>query len=175
MGGGADLVSQGRRKLTPDVWGESFWVAIHAVALGYPGEAPPETDRAAYRAFFQSLAGVLPCSLCRDEYAELLRRRPLEPALAAGREALFRWTVDVHNEVGRRTGKADMTYRYVRDVYVFREDRTRAAPRHEDSPDASGAARAPDPALHWIGAMLAVLLVVGVVWVATRGRGDSTA
>ena len=115
--------TQTQRVITPQVWGEDMWRCIHVVALGYPlsGADADETSRASYRAFYTCLRDVLPCSHCRDEYGQLLAAYDIDAALAGGKEALFQWTVDVHNAVARRLGKTEMTPLFVRRSYVFND------------------------------------------------------
>ena len=82
---------------------------MHTVALGYPAESPSEMQKAAYRSFFVSLGSVLPCETCARGYSGMLAGgalAALDRALDAGSDALFAWTVDVHNSVGLKSPKA---------------------------------------------------------------------
>jgi hypothetical protein len=112
-----------QRVITPQVWGEDLWRCIHVVALGYPlsGADADERQRAGYRAFYTSLRDVLPCSHCREEFGRLLGAYDIDAALDGGKEALFQWTVDVHNAAARRMGKPEMSALFVRRSYVFND------------------------------------------------------
>lgn len=112
--------------ITPSVWGEDAWRVMHSVALGYPHN-PYEKDKAKYRAFYESLANVLPCSKCRDGYFETMQMIPID---LTGPDELFMWTVKIHNSVNRKLGHDIMDPQWVRNVYIFRE--------HESCPMCSG-------------------------------------
>jgi len=97
----------------PPVWGPSLWRAIHLVALGFPSdeEATPD-QRLAYRAFFENLHYVIPCSTCAVNYQTHLQhdmpRIPVDPVPGTMTQArLFAWTVELHNVVNRSLGKPD--------------------------------------------------------------------
>jgi hypothetical protein len=78
---------------------------MHTAALTYPDD-PDEDDKRRFFAFYRSLAHVLPCGGCRTGYAYLLAGpHPLTADVLAGRDALFKWTVDVHNAVNAKVGK----------------------------------------------------------------------
>lgn len=83
-----------------------MWFMVHLVAATYPLH-PTEADAANYAAFFRSLEHVLPCEGCRKGYSIILGTAPtrLTPRVFASREALFKWTVDVHNRVNAKVGK----------------------------------------------------------------------
>lgn len=101
--------------IEPSVWGPHVWGAIHLICLGAP-EMMGEAEAAHYRAFFQHLGGVLPCAKCREHYAEHMRTHGagLDTALFQGGDALFRWSVDLHNAVSASVGKAAMPYEAAR-------------------------------------------------------------
>lgn len=44
------------------------------------------------------MAELIPCPICREHYKEHLKKLPLSPHLDR-RADLFRWTVQLHNEV----------------------------------------------------------------------------
>ena len=82
---------------------------MHAVALGYPDAGASELQKLAYRSFFVSLGSVLPCDTCARGYSGMLSGgglAALDRALDSGADALFAWTVDVHNSVGAKAGGA---------------------------------------------------------------------
>lgn len=103
--------------ITPSVWGEDAWRFMHSVALGYPHN-PYEKDKEKYRAFYESLANVLPCSKCRDGYASTMQMIPID---LTGPDELFMWTVEIHNSVNRKLGHDIMDPQWIRNVYIFRE------------------------------------------------------
>jgi hypothetical protein len=80
---------------------------MHITALGYPSK-PTYGQKRAAKEFYESLAFLIPCPICREHYAEYLKQMPISPSLD-NREDLFRWTVDVHNEVNKKLGKPRFT------------------------------------------------------------------
>jgi hypothetical protein len=91
----------------PQVWGPLFWMTMHIIALGYPSE-PSYTDKKAAKDFYESLANLIPCPMCRDHYKEHLKNYPLMPNLDS-RSDLFKWTIDLHNAVNVSLNKPTWT------------------------------------------------------------------
>lgn len=94
-------------RFPPSVWGPFFWHTIHITALGYP-KSPTYSDKKAAKEFYESLAFLLPCPICREHYATHLQKMPLTPHLDR-REDLFKWTIVLHNEVNASLGKPRVT------------------------------------------------------------------
>ena len=92
-----------------EVWGPAAWLLIHSAALAYSEENPTVKVRNNYRKFFESLVDVLPCVYCRKHYTERFDMTSLNNALDS-RVKLFRWTVDLHNEVNKSIGKPTYSY-----------------------------------------------------------------
>jgi Erv1 / Alr family len=80
-----------------------FWHTIHIVALGYPN-SPTYGHKKAAKEFYESFAFLIPCPVCREHYETHLARMPITPHLDR-RDDLFRWTVQLHNEVNTLLGK----------------------------------------------------------------------
>ena len=89
----------------PSVWGPFFWHTIHIVALGYP-KKPTYTDKKCAKEFYESLAYLLPCSICREHYRTHLTKQPITTFLDS-REDLLRWTILIHNQVNTMLGKQE--------------------------------------------------------------------
>ena len=103
-------------KLPPTVWGPLFWHTIHIVALGYP-KAPTYAQKRAAKEFYESLGILIPCPVCREHYQTHLQKIPITPHLDR-REDLFKWTVQLHNEVNALLGKSRMLESEV--IYYYR-------------------------------------------------------
>jgi hypothetical protein len=112
-------------KLPPTVWGPFFWHTIHIVALGYP-KTPSYTDKKCAKEFYEALAFLLPCSVCREHYKEHLAENPLTPFLDS-RTDLIRWTVMIHNKVNRSLHKKEWTMEEVL-LHYERLGRTNRSP-----------------------------------------------
>lgn len=104
------------RGLPPGTWGPCTWSALHYIALAYP-ETPTETCQGDYRTFLNALARVLPCAKCREGLKCHLRDSPPAESLKSGRDAFFRWTVDLHNAVNEKTGAQRYDPAAVRKLY----------------------------------------------------------
>lgn len=91
----------------PTVWGPFFWHTIHIVALGYP-KNPTYTDKKCAKDFYESLAFLLPCAICREHYKDNLAKHPITTFLDS-RTDLIKWTVEVHNSVNKTLEKPEWT------------------------------------------------------------------
>ena len=94
-----------RMHIPPEVWGPFFWHTIHIAVLGYPQE-PAYGDKKAMKEFLESLQILVPCPICREHYKSHLVKMPIGPSLDS-RKDLFRWTIDLHNEVNKMLGKRE--------------------------------------------------------------------
>jgi hypothetical protein len=108
----------------PSVWGPFFWHTIHIVALGYP-KNPTYTDKKSAKEFYESLAHLLPCSLCREHYKKHIVDKPISTFLDS-RTDLIKWTIDIHNEVNKKTGKPEWTLEEVLSYYELLGRRNRS-------------------------------------------------
>lgn len=94
--------------MSPAVWGPIFWAMMHIVSLGYPSK-PSEEDKAGAAAFFNSLATVIPCPICKTHYRAFLKQTPVEGVLDS-RHTLIHWVFDLHNNVNTQLGKPAITF-----------------------------------------------------------------
>jgi hypothetical protein len=93
--------------LVPNHWGPYTWATIHLICLG----APDVLDAAAqqhYRAFFNMLPHVIPCSVCSDHLKENLKTLPIDDHLASNTD-LFKWSVNLHNLVNKQLKKPQVS------------------------------------------------------------------
>lgn len=93
--------------LPPSTWGPFFWHTMHIIALGYPSKATYGHKKAA-KEFYESLQFLIPCPICREHYSQFLQQNPITPFLDR-RDDLFKWTVQIHNEVNAKLGKPRFT------------------------------------------------------------------
>ena len=93
--------------IPPTVWGPFFWMTIHITALGYPSK-PTYTEKRSAKQFFESLANLIPCPVCREHYKQHITKNPILPHLD-NRSDLFKWTVDLHNAVNETLNKPKWT------------------------------------------------------------------
>ncbi len=108
----------------PSVWGPFFWHTIHIVALGYP-KNPTYTDKKCAKEFYESLAFLIPCPVCREHYKAHLISKPISTFLDS-RTDLIKWTIDIHNKVNITTGKPEWTLEEVLSYYEKIGNRNRS-------------------------------------------------
>lgn len=94
--------------MDPDIWGKHGWIFLHSISLNYP-ENPSDSVKNAMRNFILSLQEVLPCLQCQQNFSSHLKERTLDDALS-NRENLFKFFVDIHNDVNKINGKKIYTY-----------------------------------------------------------------
>jgi len=99
----------------PSVWGPFFWHTIHIVALGYP-KSPTYTDKKCAKEFYESLAYLLPCAVCREHYREHITKNPINTFLDS-RTDLIKWTIQIHNAVNQKLGKLEWSLEEVLSYY----------------------------------------------------------
>jgi len=92
--------------MAPSVWGPIFWNTMHIVTLGY-SHAPSKEEQDAANQFFQSLAYVIPCPVCKEHYAGFIQKSP--PAVK-NRNELINWIFELHNNVNEQLGKRKITW-----------------------------------------------------------------
>lgn len=88
----------------PNIWGPHGWKFIHFVAMAYP-RYPTEQQKIQYKSFFLSLANVIPCTLCANNYKEHIEQYPLTDKVLQNNESLVEWTILMHNLVNKENGK----------------------------------------------------------------------
>ena len=92
-----------------NVWGAPAWLFLHCISLNYN----PYKQKKQYVQFFKSLAGVLPCGSCRNNYRNTIKRHQnlkLTTSVFESRESLAFWLFRLHNYVTRCTLKGSPMY-----------------------------------------------------------------
>jgi hypothetical protein len=86
-------------------WQRITWIFFHTVSLNYN-----ENYKHEYINFFDSLKVIIPCSICRNHYNDNLNKDHLKIENNINSDRIFKWTVDLHNEVNRMHRKKIWTY-----------------------------------------------------------------
>ena len=94
--------------IEPNRLGPHVWAAIHLCCIGAP-DVLDSMQQVQYRSFFMSLPYVIPCTNCSDHFKKVLQTLPVDNKLT-GKDDLFRWSVDVHNNVNARLNKPIIAY-----------------------------------------------------------------
>lgn len=95
--------------MLPEIWGKYGWNFLHLVTMGYP-EYPTQQDKENYYNYFYYLQFVLPCSKCRKNMSDHLKKIPLTNEILSSRTNLVNWGIDLHNIVNYSIGKPVLTY-----------------------------------------------------------------
>lgn len=101
--------------MNPKIWGKAGWKFLYSTALDYPMN-PDFQVVDNYARFFSNVQSILPCSVCRVNYAKHLQKLPILPYLN-NRETLFLWVVKMNNLVNIELNKPLVTPQQVMQTY----------------------------------------------------------
>jgi hypothetical protein len=91
----------------PPAWGYIFWNYIHASAKSYEGiDIPPETSKQ-IKIFLEKTCSLLPCPACSFHCVKHVSQH--QPFFETG-DNFWKYTVDFHNTVNKKTGKIEFSY-----------------------------------------------------------------
>ena len=94
--------------MDPTVWGPNLWVVIHTIALNYPNNPSYEQKRI-HEDYFNNLVFLIPCDKCRIHYRQHINNNPVVNHLKNS-DTLFRYTIEIHNEVNKTLNKKIYSY-----------------------------------------------------------------
>ena len=144
---------------------------MHLVSLAYPDQ-PTYAEKRAAKEFYNALAYILPCPVCRSHFSEILKGLPVETWLD-NRESLVEWVWTVHNRVNQRLGKPETSREEFHRRY--KEMAERGLPIPPASPTAEISDAAIDAA--WIrgasttaGVVFAAAVVGGLLWLSYKSK-----
>ena len=104
-----------------DSWGPSAWETLHYAAFGSP-EILDKDDKINYKNFYTGMRCILPCSLCRSAFKQLLHYIDIDSYIDS-RDGLCYWTFVLHNLVNRKLDKSLETFDNV--IYKYENRRAR--------------------------------------------------
>lgn len=94
----------------PETWGPAMWFVNHLGSVSAPEVVPPE-KREKYWNYIDGLPEMLPCQKCAGHAREFVdQHAPHKEHICASRENLVKFFVDFHNSVNDRSGKPQLTY-----------------------------------------------------------------
>jgi hypothetical protein len=105
-----------KSNINPEIWGPYFWETFHFVAFGYP-ESPNETDKNAYKEFYEAFVKVLPCDKCSISSQEYFEKSDIDSFLNSNQD-LIKWTYNFHKKVNNKLNKNSPTFKEF--VYNFK-------------------------------------------------------
>lgn len=148
----------------PADWGPLFWAPLHLFSLTYPNVASAAQQAATLELLRRGIPTLLICAECSRHFAAFAAA-PAAAEAVKSRVALFRWLVDVHNNVNGRTGKDILSYERVAEMYARPGDVSQAvrdALNHTVSSLNANDTPVLSPALTGLIAVLSVIAVVAV-------------
>lgn len=95
--------------------GPRLWSELHRWALAFVSSHALAEPKAWQ--WLSTFANRLPCGSCRRHWREIVKANP--PAFDSA-DALFAWTVDRHNEVNAKLGKATINIDVARAIHQQR-------------------------------------------------------
>jgi hypothetical protein len=104
-----------------DSWGPHAWETLHHITFGSPVTLDND-DKIKYKLTIESLRCVIPCSLCRSAFGELLNYIKLDDYIDT-RDGLCYWMFVIHNLVNRKLDKSLETFDNV--IYKYENMRAR--------------------------------------------------
>tara|TARA_B000000477_G_C6084250_1_gene224633 strand:+ start:214 stop:633 length:420 start_codon:yes stop_codon:yes gene_type:complete len=107
--------------MDPEKWGYHGWYFIHNIALGYD-ETFSYQKKQNYINFFNVISDVIPCEKCSKHYKEYILKNP--PNIK-NKDSLFKWTVDIHNNVNKILNKDQISYNKAYDIWLDKKINTK--------------------------------------------------
>jgi hypothetical protein len=103
----------------PLLWGPPFWYTLHNGAYHYPEHAGPlHVER--MKNFILAIPIMIPCATCKEHATAFIDNyRPKLDNICAGKDSLFKFFVDFHNQVNKRYGKPELSYEEAYKIYQY--------------------------------------------------------
>jgi hypothetical protein len=92
--------------MDPNIWGSQAWLFLHTITLNYP-DNPNKYDMESYKKFFENLAEVIPCEVCKAHYKKNIKMYPIQ---LESKESLAKWLHHIHNLVNVKNDKPKYSY-----------------------------------------------------------------
>ncbi len=90
-------------------WGHPIWSYLHTITIidGDINNIISEHNR--IRPYIEKLHEIIPCKTCSEHYLVLLQKYPLDNCITE-HLGLFKWTVNIHNEINRKLNRQEWTF-----------------------------------------------------------------
>ena len=99
--------------MNKNIWGPKVWTFIHTVTINYPVNPEP-IDKEQVTNLLYAISDTLPCDACKEHFRRTIDKYPPN---VNSRKELFKWGVDIHNEVNKRLNKKILSYEKVKNIY----------------------------------------------------------
>jgi hypothetical protein len=101
----------------PTFWGPGLWSFLHTISVNYPLK-PSKMYKYNCMMFFDCLATLIPCEVCREHYIENIKSMSIYTFNS--RELMSKFIYDLHNKVNLNTNKKMYkTYEFVYKKYLL--------------------------------------------------------
>lgn len=98
-------------------WGPYTWYLFHCLSLSWN---PKNIDK--YIAFFNLIQKMIPCHICKGHFQRNLRKPKYNIRKNCSNGILmFKWLVDLHNEVNKMSHKRVLNYNQVTKQYLTKK------------------------------------------------------
>lgn len=95
----------------------SYWVLLHTATYHYP-ENPSDKHKEDIRKLIDNIRNRgLACAICSAHFAAYIGGHPFEPHITS-KDSLFKYFVELHNDVNRRNGKPTITLEHAKTLYI---------------------------------------------------------
>ena len=101
--------------MLPKNFGPHFWYVLHAAAFEYPLTPSPREKEAMYN-FVRYFYISLPCESCKHHRQRYIDRR-FKTNHVSSRGQLFRFFVDMHNNVSARLDLQELSVEQAYNIY----------------------------------------------------------
>jgi hypothetical protein len=103
----------------PRLWGPHLWAYMHYSAAHYPDN--PTLDEINFmKQWLCSLPVTIPCNTCKQHYNSYINQnRSNMDNICSNRNNLFKFLVNIHNEVNKRNGKETMSIEQAKRLYKY--------------------------------------------------------
>lgn len=87
------------------LWQNITWLFFHKLALNMN-----QNKKIHYENFFESFKILIPCSICRNHYIQMLDEPQFNLKKSILKNEIFNFTINIHNNVNLKTGKIIWTH-----------------------------------------------------------------
>lgn len=101
----------------PDLFGPAFWFSLHNGSTTYPIN-PTTFIQTGMKNLIINLPLLIPCIICKEHFYSFLRKANLDQATNS-RENLFKFFVDIHNNVNNRYNRPVMSLENAKIMYGY--------------------------------------------------------
>ena len=100
----------------PNIWGSTYWFTFHTGSTSYPTN-PSKIVQQRMKGFIKGIPYIIPCEKCSVHALNYIEKSDLD-TVCKNRKSLFKFFVDLHNDVNKRLGRPTMTLQDAKDKYI---------------------------------------------------------